>query len=488
VNGHSSEKDGTAHRSPRGATGRVRIALTLFCVALSVWIANCNPREEAPSKRPNLLLVIVDTLRADHLGSYGHARETSPAIDAFAKTAIRFDRAYAAAPWTKPSVASMITGRYPAVLGIDNIFSRLPQSAVTLAETLHASGYRTAGVVSHVMLSNKWEMGFGQGYETYIETEARGHRHISTTRVTDQAIALLEGFASGADPFLLFVHYFDPHFDYLDHADTGFASVRSDSLDGTESIIDLRERIDELSPADFAFLRDRYDEEIRHTDTGVGRLLAALARLDLERDTAVVFASDHGEQFGEKGWIGHTPTLYEMVVRVPLIIRPPGGVTGPHVVDQPVSLVSLMPTMLEMLGVESTDPGFQGRSFANWLLDDGRAEADAPTEDVFIEIDFPLQDPRISPVRLLRRAMVGKRFKLIVDDAIESVELYDIESDPDERTDVANIYPGVRDRMLRELRARIASSRAQVAAAESIELSDAELEVLRKLGYVEAAQ
>ncbi|MGE4606718.1 MAG: sulfatase [Myxococcota bacterium] len=469
---------------PCRATSMVRAELTLICVSLFAVIAGCAPSDESRPGHPNLLLIVVDTLRADHLGAYGYPRETSPAIDALARAAIRFDRAYAAAPWTKPSVASMITGLYPAALGIDNVFSRLPQSALTLAEILRANGYRTAGVVSHVMLSNQWEMGFGQGYETYIESEARGHRHISTERVTDQAIAILDDFANGTDPFLLFVHYFDPHFDYLDHRDIGFAPVDSESLDGDESIIELRERIPTLSDSDFLFLRDRYDEEIRHTDAGVGRLLAALGRLDLESDTAVVFVSDHGEQFGEKGWIGHTPTLYEMVVRVPLIIRPPGRPVEPRVVDQPVSLVSLTPTVLEMLGLESSDRGFQARSFASWL----RSGPGDEMEDVVIEIDFPLQDPRISPVRLLRRAIVGKRFKLIVDDAIGTLELYDLESDPDEQRDLASARPLLRERMLAALRSRIAASRAQAVATETVELSDSELEVLRELGYVEGAR
>jgi len=479
------------------------VARTGLAALLLVSMAACTPID-ARRPHPNLLFVVVDTLRADHLGAYGYARPTSPAIDAFAHTAVRFDRAYAAASWTKPSVASMITGRYPAALGIDNIFSRLPQSAVTLAEILKAAGYRTAGVVSHVMLSNQWQMGFGQGYDTYIESEARGHRHISTEHVTDQAIEILEDLAGGSDPFLLFVHYFDPHFDYLDHPETTFAAPRSESLVGDENIVELRERIPSLHEGDFQFLRDRYDEEIRHTDTGIGRLLRALGRLELESDTVVVFASDHGEQFGERGWIGHTPTLHEMVVHVPLIIRVPGAANPGRSVEQPVSLVALTPTLLALLDVEPVEPAFQARSFARLLTDDAQStptiapgkegkQAGEPSEpeagpeagDVFIEIDFPLQDPRISPVRLLRRALVGPRFKLIADDATGSLELYDLRDDPHETHNLATERPALRDRMLAELRKRIAASREQSVAPEAVDLSDRDLDVLRKLGYVE---
>ena len=460
---------------------RFRLATVSAAVGFA-WLGCAEPGPNA-TKPKNLLWIVVDTLRADHLGCYGYARPTSPSIDALAATGVRFERAYATASWTKPSVASMITGLHPAALGIDNIFSRLPASADTTAEILSRAGYRTAAVVSHVMLSDRWNMGYGQGYEVYAEDEARGHDTVSTGGVTDRAIAQLAALSRGNEPFLLFVHYFDPHFAYLGHDEVDFAGQTSERLDGRENIVALREKLDTLDAKDFAFLRDRYDEEIRHTDAGIGRLLDALRESGHEANTVVALTSDHGEELGEKGWVGHTRTLYEFVLRVPLIVRVPSD-PGGRVIATPVSLVSLTPSLLDLVGVPVASDSFHGRSFAAAVRDVRPLDR---AQEVFAEIDFPLQDPRISPVRLQKRAVIGERYKLIVDDEAETVALYDLAADPEERRDISAGRPEVREQMLATLRERVEAAREGGPPAETVPLTREELEVLEKLGYVETA-
>ena len=449
---------------------RRRLGFGLLLLALA---GGCDPQP-----RPqNAIFVVVDTLRADHLGCYGYARATSPHVDALAAEGVRFERAYATAPWTKPSVASMITGLHPSALGIETIFSKLPAEVDTLAEMLRDAGYRTAGAVSHLMLSNQIEMGFGQGYDVYLESEARGHDHVSTDGIAAQALRLLRELADDGRPFLLFVHFFDPHFDYLDVPEIEFAAPRGALLSGGESIIELRARIGELGEQDFGFLRDRYDEEIRRTDAGIGRVLAALRELSLEDETLVVLAGDHGEEFGERGWIGHTPSLHEEVIRVPLLLRAPG--LAPRVVGEPVSLVSLTPTILELLGIELAGRSLQGRSIAGLV----RGEATRQPKPVFSEIRFPLQDARIWPRPLDARALVGRRFKLIADDAAGTLRLYDLQADPGERVDLAPERPELTAELLARLRDWQRSASRPGPRASDVELSERDLELLRDLGY-----
>lgn len=445
--------------------------------ALSLGLAaGCGPQQPR-----SVLLIVIDTLRSDHIGAYGYERETSPAIDALAEQGVRFERAYATAPWTMPSVASMITGLYPSGHGVKNVKSGVPMSLHTLAEILGERGYRAGAVVSSRLLINKRGKGFAQGYHIYEKRHARGHDHISTEGVTDDAIRILELFAAQGHWFLLFVNYFDPHFNYLPHRDVGFAPERVGRLDGRQRIQELRQKLSDFSDEELRFLRDLYDEEIRHTDAGIGRLLARLDELGLAEDTLVVLTADHGEEFRDHGWLGHTETLYEELMRVPLVIRMPGAPGVPRVVETPVSLVSLTPTILELLGIEVAEFDFQGPSLAPWVLRRGDPEPDSPV----VEVDFVLPGDRRSGKRTLKKGIVDEHFKLIRDDESRRIELYDLDADPGERRNLAEERPELRDRLLRELDARLErAARAAVPVPER-QLAEEEIRALRELGYVD---
>jgi arylsulfatase A-like enzyme len=389
-----------------------------------------------------------------------------------------FDRAYATAPWTRPSVASMLTGLYPSGHGAMALNNLLVPEAETLAETLARAGYATAGIVSHVILSERF--GFSQGFALWDEEEARGHDHLSTPGVTERALAALDALAAEDRPFFLFVHYFDPHYAYLAHPEIGFEPTAHPELRGGEDVEALRGRLDSLGPDEVAFLRARYDEEIRFTDAGFGRLLERLASLGVDDRTVVALTADHGEEFLERGWLGHTRTLYEELVAVPLVVRGRAGAPGHgQRVGRPVSLVSLTPTLLELAGVDAAGRVFEGPSLAPFV-----AGGEPPAADnVFAEVDF--RGPVAKQAR--KKAVIGPRFKLIRDDRRGRVELYDLTNDPGERRDLARGGPSPAvDALQRELYAFTTRDRPDLGGSADEVPIDAELrERLRQLGYVQ---
>jgi arylsulfatase A-like enzyme len=389
---------------------------------------------------------------------------------------VRFARAYAAASWTKPAMASLLTGLYPSGHGVTDVRNPLPASAHPLAVRLAAHGYRTAGVVSNVQLTNADGNAMGRGFARYVEI-AGGPRDVSTPAVTEQAIRALRGLARADGPFFLLAHYFDPHADYRRHPPVGFAARRAGRLDGSQPIEELQnELLGSLDPAEVAFLRDLYDEEIRFTDAGIGRLLRTLDELGLAENTLVVFTADHGEEFLEHGWLGHVRSLYEELIRVPLIVRDPAAVELPRVVETPVSLVSLTPTLLELLGIPA-EGSFDGPSLAGVIARGGEPE-DAP---VYAEVSYvPLVLP-YSRKRTFKKAVVAGGFKLVEDGESGRRELYDLGADPTEHTDLGAARPELADG-LAALLERFAARGGPDAGRR--ELSEAERQQLRELGYL----
>jgi len=431
--------------------------------------------EPAP---PNFLFILVDTLRIDHLSAYGYERETSPALSRLAGESVRFDRAYAAAPWTKPSVASMFTGQYPHRHGVNFVLDPLPPEAVTVAERLSEAGYATAGVVSHIFLAGK--NGIDQGFDHYDSAEAGGHSHVSTTGVTRRAIDLLAGF--GSEPFFLFVHYFDPHYEYMRHPEFGFAPESVGRLRGGEDIHDLRAMGADLSREEVGFLRDVYDEEIRFTDGGIGELLASLEARGLADDTIVIVAADHGEEFFERGWLGHTRTVHEEVIRVPLIFRIPGEPAGGRVITAPVSLASLAPTILDFAGVAAPDGNFQAPSLRPLLAGKPAAEPAAIRSEVRYLV-LNRRNPQAEK-EAFKYALIRDRYKLIKDFQAGRFELYDLSEDPGELHNLAAERPELLREMVVEL-ARTQSRGPDTDAAASAELDPRDAKLLRDLGYID---
>jgi arylsulfatase A-like enzyme len=418
----------------------------------------------------------VDTLRQDHVGSYGHARATTPSLDALTGQATTFRNAYAVSPWTLPSVTTVFTGLHPRRHGATDFAKSLSGEAVTLAETLQANGFATAAVVANLLLTRKY--GLDQGFERWDQAAARGHEYVSTPVVTETAIRFLEDMAKDERRFLLFVHYFDPHFQYRSHPEYGFARPRSGRVSGEESLQELRGFFGTMTGDEVGVLLDRYDEEIRFADAGIGRLLARLGELGLDDDTLIIVLADHGEEFHGRGWVGHTRTLYDEVMRVPLIVRDPRRPRR-AIVDHPVSLAGVTPTLLDLLGVSRADRSDQGESFASAVL----GGAAAANEDILLQVDFQPHGSGGDDKAAFKKALIRESWKIIHDDSTGVRELYDLESDPGERVNLASEHPDLLASLDDALRVSVTATSEGALDAPEVALPAGRMEELRALGY-----
>ncbi len=438
-------------------------------------LASCGDRHDDP--RPNIVLVVFDTLRRDRVGCYGSARDTTPTLDELAKEAVRFANAYSTAPWTCPSVASILTGQLPSSHGLVAPATGFAGEVETLAEMLLAEGYATAGVISNPHLRKTFA--FDQGFETWVQDQALGHKNITTKEVTREAVGLVQELAASDKPFFLFVLYFDPHYDYKRHPEYGFASDPG-RITGKEDIHELRRLAESMIPTEIQYIRDVYDEEVRFTDEGIGSLLEALRRTGEYENSAIVVTSDHGEELLERSWLGHCRTLYDELMRIPLIVRPPHAGAA-RIVDTPISLLSLVPTLRELAGLDPNPPRVHAPSLLSLL------NGDEPNSwpPIFCEVDFtPIDKGEYqTPQEAHKRALVEGGFKLIHDDVTRKVELYDLAQDPGELHDLAEAKPDVAQSLLARLERLHATAKEGATAGTKLELSEDELEELRALGY-----
>jgi arylsulfatase A-like enzyme len=408
---------------------------------------------------PDLVLVVIDTLRADHLGAYGYGRPTSPHIDALAARGARFDSAWAAAPWTLPSIMSIQTSRYPSSHRVENDGLKLAPDIPTLAATLRAAGYATAGFVSHIYASRLF--GFDRGFERFDDfgVSQPGYRleaglEPRADRVVDAALAWLR--AQGHRPVFLFVHLFDPHWPYDPPASYRalFPDDYRGPLDATyDSISKFQDPLVPL-PEDYrSFLVDRYDGEIRFTDDQVGRLLQGVDRSGREGRAWIVLTADHGEEFKEHGSMGHGRALYEEVIHVPLIVAAPGD--RPSRIDTPVSGIDLFPTLAAIAGA-APPPGLQGRSLLPLLRPtEGPGGAPGGTgSPPPPAADRPLVSETVR-LNAYRKAVREGPLKLIRFMGENRTELYDLASDPQERHDLSERRPAARQMLLRALFAQV---------------------------------
>jgi arylsulfatase len=435
----------------------MRHAMLLSLAALA---AGCGgpPVERSPSKQ-NVLLIVVDTLRADHLSCYGYGRETSPNIDRLAAEGWRFEHAISAAPWTTPSIGALLTSRYPSMLGIADVTSAMPPDVPLLAEVLQAEGYATGTIVSHSFCSADW--GFGRGFERFDADNVLGHFGISSRGVSKRALGFLEERASSDDdrPFFLWLHYFDPHNQYIPHDDHPFPNEVGDPgrIGPRTPFGRLRRLAESMTPGELAEVVRYYDSEIAFTDRQIGRVLRRLDELGLAEETLVVLTSDHGEELNERGHFGHAYSLFDELVRVPLILRIPGE--APRVVPQPVSLLDVSPTLLELVGARAPE-GMLGSSLMRGL--EGRT--------VFAET---------SRQASLRAAVKGP-WKLVRDLETGEELLYYAT----DRTPVTEAPPELEE-LRAELDAWILALGSSARESAEVEISAELAEQLGELGYTE---
>jgi arylsulfatase A-like enzyme len=409
----------------------------------------------------NVVLISLDTLRADHIGAYGYARPTTPNIDALAAQSVVFEQAVSQSAWTRPAHASMLSGLYPAEHGIVSIARGLALSPTvpTLATTLAEHGYATAAFTGGGNMSAHF--GFDNGFEIY---RSPGRRLVDSLPEIERWLAVRD-----ERPFFLFVHAFDPHRPYkseaVDRAALGLGAVRP-------GIPMPRACRAARAAEDLTAFVDEYDAAIRHGDRALGRLLALLDRTRSRRPTLLVFTSDHGEEFFDHGDCFHIRTLYREIVHVPLIIRLPG--TLPRRVRELVpASVSVAPTILELVGASMRPRA--GLSLAPLL--EGRRRS--VTDYVVSETAIRYRNRMVGRVR----ALTSEREKLIEWVAERRSEYFDLVRDPLERDPLAETRSS--DAALARLDAWAAAHPQRPGAAVPRPLPAELKRELRALGYVD---
>jgi len=403
----------------------------------------CGPRP--PSIR-NVLLVSIDTLRADHLGSYGFPRPTTPRIDGVAQEGVLFRNAYSPVPATLPAHTSMLTGTLPPTHGVrDNLHQRVPDSSLTLAEILQRRGFATAAIVSSFVLDHRFNL--AQGFASYDDRFEAVHKigDVSERKGDETTRHARQWLAEHASaPFFLFVHYYDPHDPY--EPPEPFASRWAD---------------------------DAYSGEVAFADHCVGQVLDELARLRLADSTLVVITGDHGEMLGEHGELTHGFFIYESALKVPLVFRVPGAKGAPRQVDEPVSLIDIVPTVAALLGIPVPKEA-QGRDLSPLLAGGGGGGGARP-----------LYAETVTPTRYYGAAsllgVIAGGWKYI---ETSRPELYDLRRDPAEAVNLMASEPARAERLGKELKAIVASARSQAGHAEAAGLDEDARRRLESLGYL----
>jgi len=414
----------------------------------------CGGAPPSPEGARHLVVVTIDTLRADHVGAYGYAGASTPHLDALARDGAMALSASAHVPLTRPSHVTLLTGRLPSETGIrDNFAAQVVPQVPLLAEVLKKAGFATGAFVSSVVLDSSG--GFDRGFDVYADEFERGGdeaRFLNTVQkrgdvTTAEALAWLERTSPSGQRIFLWLHLYDPHDPY-----------------------------EPPEPYASRFAGRPYDGEIAFADEQVGRLDDALARLGLRDRTALVVTSDHGEGLGEHGESLHGFFAYQTTLAVPFLVRGPGVRAGSRL-PTTVRLVDVFPTVLDLLGVPAPEGTRPGRSLAPALA--GGPAGEEPV--VYAESLVPLLHFGWSDLRVLREG----RFKYI---QAPRPELYDLKTDPGETTNLAAKEPARAEALRKALGVILDAERAQAKSGSSAPAIAPELlEKLGALGYVGGA-
>jgi choline-sulfatase len=419
--------------------------------AMLAFLSASSPGSPGAAKESGIrhvLLITLDTTRADRLGCYGHAEAVTPHLDGLAKSGVRFTKAYTPVPLTFPSHCSVMTGTLPLYHQARNNGSYYLEAGIpTLAEAFRSAGYRTAGFVASFTLDSRF--GLDRGFERYDDDLRRGEilKNYRSERTAREVVeAFLPWLTANADEkFFAWVHFYDPHLPY-----------------------DPPSPFKEMRP------KSPYDGEIAFMDSELGRILEKLKDQKILDDTLIVVAGDHGEALGEHREIDHGLFLYEATTRVPLLFVNGKALPQGKVVPAAVRLTDVMPTVLELAGLP-VPKAVQGVSLLPWIA--GRKSADLPA---YLETHYPFENFGWSELT----AVTDGRWKLI---QAPRPELYDLASDPHEANDLFQKAPAQSRKMIQELRDIVRDS-SRPAPSPKRRLSNEDQERLRSLGYLGAGR
>ncbi|MEM9073599.1 MAG: sulfatase-like hydrolase/transferase [Myxococcota bacterium] len=463
------------------------IALTAFFVGDPAEALERRERAQAPDAAGNILFIVVDTLRSDHLPAYGNDAIETPALDAFADDAVRFNMAFANASWTRPSFASILSGRMPSSHGVMSKADALPDELTTMPEALQENGWQTRGLVTNFNVAPYFN--FGQGFDRYEYLEPNfvlGADDAAAKlllvqvlkRVVEKIDARLGRVEAGSayqdaevvnrrvvewlddvdeNPWFFFVGYMDPHDPYYPHP-----------YDGTGYSRAANQRPD---PSEAEHLRGLYNGEIEYWDSQFGQLVEELKRRGVYDDLTIVITSDHGEEFCEHGGFWHGTTLYDEQIRIPLFVKLPGNRRGGTTVGHWTQSVDLMPTVLRLAGLEVPE-GVQG------------GDVFEGTSTVYAEESH--EGNVLESVRQLRGT---DEWKIITANpgnprGLEPVELYRVDNDPGEQQDVAPESEEDVRAMMETVVEQGRLAREGAVERQAIDISDDAADRLQAIGYM----
>jgi arylsulfatase A-like enzyme len=437
-----------------------------------------------------VLLIVIDTLRADRLGVYGNKGGLSPFLDELAARGVVFSNTFAASSWTVPSIASLFTSHYPSQHNVATFESKVPDAAVTLAEKLAAYGYVSGGFLANFRLTKA--LGYAQGFEYWKIYKGNSPTGVKVrgNRLRADSLRWLESLSGeqAARPQFLYVHYMEPHAPYQPIEPYRSRFIRP--VDGVDEALANQKvgRINfkAVTWQDLRLLRSLYDGEVASVDAELRELFAVLERRGFLEHAIIVITADHGEEFKEHGRMAHGHALYDESIRVPLIVLAPGH--GPGVVEENVSLIDVAPTILDLLALPP-EPAFEGRSLvelidkpslSGWLRSIG-----APAEDVLSEL--PPTGSKFD-IRAHSQAIFRKSLKLLV--ALqgrpkqEVPEIYDLAADPREKMPDPPTLTAERETLEAALREKLRDLARRVDLdRETAPVDEATKEKLRALGY-----
>jgi arylsulfatase len=447
------------------------LCLLVGCSDDIPMIAQAIP--EYPARQP-VILILIDTLRADHTSLHGYHRDTTPFLSQLALESIVFGRAYAPASWTRASIASLLTARIPEAHGCEDRDGHLAASMTTLTEVFKENGYATRGVTANGNVTERF--GFAQGFDEYIFVkDFPAHPYATAEKMKAPVRTALAELDQGDEPFFVYLHYVDPHDPYVAHEDTDFSPNYEGPMDGTrDALKPFTGR--EPPPEEKQRAIDLYDGEILWFDQRLRELFEDLEQSDRLDSAWIVITSDHGEGLWSHRVQGHGQEITEEQIRVPLIVRPPGGLDGHIWIDDPISLIDVAPTILDLVGIERPVE-FDGRSWAPFL----RGTAPAPVRPVILDEELDM---------FLFGGVIDGDDKLIIDYKRGTKRLYDLSTnpgeDPAQATNVDGVFSltGRRLEQLLDEELRAAGQKRPTDIQGSAEEDPELLEILRAMGYL----
>lgn len=482
-------------------------------------IADAPPPREEPEL---VILISVDTLRADHLGLYGHHRFTSPSIDLFGQEGTVFEDASSVAPWTLPAHASMLTGRYPLSHRVVDVDRKLPDEIPTLSRLLGDAGWTTAAAVNSTWLLKK-NHEVTRDFDHFLFVQDVADERLPTIAITEQALAWVRN--HGDSDLFIFMHYYDVHSDYTSTPsyENLMVSDYAGEVDGTTwqlniasmpdiyiekcqekvfakdkckfgaseppQYVDSSVRKIEFQDDDLKHLEELYDAGIRQLDSELRRFFEGLESQDRLGSARIILTSDHGEEFSEHGSFYHFVTTYQEILHVPLIFRG-RGIAAQRRIEAPVSIVDIVPTILGWANIP-VPPSIEGIDLDPFLSPSSTEASTRSTEETmmkrfqYAEASGGIQWERTAKGLVPAFSSIRQgNYKWI--DRSEGWEpaLYDLASDPGEKNDISQLKPGIAKLLADTLAGRRAALDSQGSEENIIEVDPDEADRLRALGYI----